>query len=78
MKAAGIRYIDLVNEVMAPLPPLPIAEMGLPPWTPLPSPLEEATVMMVSSAGIHFVRTRPSLLSMTSAFGASPPALPLR
>ena len=54
MKAAGIRYIDLVNEVTAPLPPLPIAEMGVPPLTPLPSPLEEATVMMVSSAGVHF------------------------
>ena len=54
MRAAGIRYIDLMSEITAPLPPLPIAEMGVPPWTPLATPIEKATVMLVSSAGVHF------------------------
>jgi D-proline reductase (dithiol) PrdB len=54
LRDIGIRYIELVNEITAPLPPLPIAEMSSPPWTPPSSPLEEATVMLVSSAGVHF------------------------
>ena len=31
----ALNYIDLVNEVTAPLPPIPIARMPLPPWTTL-------------------------------------------
>jgi D-proline reductase (dithiol) PrdB len=54
MRDTGIRYIELVNQITAPLPPLPIAEMSSPPWTPPSSPLSEATVMLVSSAGVHF------------------------
>ncbi len=49
-----LRYIELVNEITAPLPPMPIATMGTPPWTPLRTRLEEARVMIVSSAGVHF------------------------
>jgi D-proline reductase (dithiol) PrdB len=51
-----LHYIDLVNEVTAPLPPIPIARMAMPPWHRLAAPLEETTVMLVSSAGVH-VRT---------------------
>ena len=53
-----VHYIDVVNEVTAPLPPLPIARMTMPPWQPLAAPLAETRVMLVSSAGVHF-RTDP-------------------
>ena len=53
MSDVGFRYLELVNEITAPLPPMPVAEMGTPPWTPLRVPLEQATVMIVSSAGVH-------------------------
>jgi hypothetical protein len=49
-----LNYIDLVNEVTAPMPPLPIARLAAPPWQPLRTPLGETTVMLVSSAGVHF------------------------
>ncbi|HVC42109.1 MAG TPA: hypothetical protein VND54_09050 [Candidatus Saccharimonadales bacterium] len=42
-----------MSEITAPLPPLPIAAMSSPPWRPLGTPLEDATVMLVSSAGVH-------------------------
>jgi hypothetical protein len=35
------------------LPPLPIAEMGLPVLTPLRKPLSEARVMILTSSGVH-------------------------
>jgi D-proline reductase (dithiol) PrdB len=54
----ALHYIDLVNEVTSPLPPIPIVRMAMPPWRPLASPLAETTVMLVSSAGVHF-RTDP-------------------
>ncbi|MDQ2959736.1 MAG: hypothetical protein M3R48_01600 [Candidatus Dormibacteraeota bacterium] len=54
MRTTGLSYIDLVNEVTSPLPPMPIAGMMAPPWQPLRMPLEETTVMLVSSAGVHF------------------------
>lgn len=79
MKPPGIRYIDLVNEVTAPLPPLPIAEMAPPPFTPLSSPLEDATVMLVSSAGVHFRSDPPFApvddLSFRRIPVGTPPAL---
>ena len=49
----GIRYIELVNEITATLPPLPIAELGPPVLTPLAKPLSECKVMIVSTAGVH-------------------------
>jgi D-proline reductase (dithiol) PrdB len=49
----GVRYLDLVNEITAPMPPLPVAELGPPALTPLDRPLAEATVMLVNSAGVH-------------------------
>jgi D-proline reductase (dithiol) PrdB len=49
-----IRYIELASEVTSTLPPLPIAEMGLPVLSPLTKPLSECNVMIVSSAGVHF------------------------
>jgi D-proline reductase (dithiol) PrdB len=53
MSDVGFRYLELVNEITAPLPPMPVAQMSTPPWTPLRVPLEQATVMIVSSAGVH-------------------------
>jgi D-proline reductase (dithiol) PrdB len=47
-----IRYAELMGEITG-LPPLPIAEMGPPPLTPLRKPLREARVMIVTSAGVH-------------------------
>ena len=49
----AIRYIELVNEITADLPPLPIAELGPPVLTPLAKPLSECKVMIVSTAGVH-------------------------
>jgi hypothetical protein len=54
VRPTTLSYIDLVNEVTAPLPPIPIARMTTPPWQPLAAPLDETTVMLVSSAGVHF------------------------
>jgi D-proline reductase (dithiol) PrdB len=53
-----LHYIDLINEVTTPLPPIPIARMAMPPWQPLAAHLAETRVMLVSSAGVHF-RTDP-------------------
>jgi D-proline reductase (dithiol) PrdB len=74
-----LHYLDLINEITAPLPPLPIARMASPPWTPLAMPLNEATVLMVSSAGVHF-RTDPPFapvddLSFRRIPAETPPAL---
>ncbi len=57
--STGLNYIDIVNEVTAPLPPLPIAHMPRPPWQPPLLPLAETTVMMVSSAGVHLRTDAP-------------------
>ncbi len=57
-RGAVLNYIDLVNEVTSPLPPIPIARMPLPPWRQLVAPLDQARVMLVSSAGVH-LRTEP-------------------
>lgn len=59
MRGTALNYMDLVNEVTAPLPPIPIARMPLPPWQPLAAPLTQTTVMMVSSAGVHFRADAP-------------------
>ena len=48
-----VSYLQLVNEITAPMPPMPVAKMGEPPFVPLRVPLESATVMLVNSAGVH-------------------------
>jgi D-proline reductase (dithiol) PrdB len=58
IRGTALNYIDLVNEVTAPLPPIPIARMCTPSWQPLRAPLAETRVMLVSSSGVHF-RTDP-------------------
>ncbi|MGH9074377.1 MAG: hypothetical protein ACRDZQ_09710, partial [Acidimicrobiales bacterium] len=52
-------YLDLVDEITAPMPPMPVARLGLPPWTPLSGPLDGATVIILSSAGVHLSGERP-------------------
>ncbi len=49
----GVHYLDLVNGITAPLPPMPVARLGPPVLTPLRRPLSEATVLIVNSAGVH-------------------------
>ncbi len=48
-----IDYLPLVDEITAPLPPMPVVRLGTPPWRPLAVPLERARVMVLSSAGVH-------------------------
>lgn len=48
-----VHYLELMNEITAPMPPLPMARLGAPPFVPLGRPLSEATVMLVNSAGVH-------------------------
>ncbi|MGH9297632.1 MAG: hypothetical protein ACRDZP_06595 [Acidimicrobiales bacterium] len=48
-----IAYLDLVNEITAPLAAMPVVSLGAPPLAPLGVPLESARVMLVNSAGIH-------------------------
>lgn len=54
-----IRYRELMNEITAPMPPMPIARLGPPPLTPLDRPLAEATVLLVNSAGVHLRTDEP-------------------
>ena len=52
--AAGhVRYLELINEVSRPLPPMPVADLGVPFMAPLTVPLEQARVMLLNSAGVH-------------------------
>jgi D-proline reductase (dithiol) PrdB len=79
MRRTALSYIDLVNEVTAPLPRIPIARMTPPQWQPLASPLDETAVMLVSSAGVHF-RTDPPFkpvddLTFRRIPAGTPPAL---
>ncbi|MGH9089168.1 MAG: hypothetical protein ACRDYZ_13845 [Acidimicrobiales bacterium] len=53
-----VRYLDLMNEITAPLPPMPIVQLGAPTLAPMRRPLRESTVLIVSSAGVH-VRSDP-------------------
>ena len=50
---SGVCYLDLVNDITAPLPPMPVARLGPPVLAPLRRPLSEATVLIVNSAGVH-------------------------
>ncbi|HVC24151.1 MAG TPA: hypothetical protein VND23_00205 [Acidimicrobiales bacterium] len=46
-------YLPLIDEITAPLPPMPVARLGTPPWEPIAVALERARVMILSSAGVH-------------------------
>jgi D-proline reductase (dithiol) PrdB len=48
-----MRYIELLDELSAPLPPSPWVESRGVPWTPLAKPLAECTVMLLGSAGVR-------------------------
>jgi D-proline reductase (dithiol) PrdB len=48
-----VRYLELINAVSRPLPPMPVAHLGAPVMTPLPVPLARARVMLLNSAGVH-------------------------
>ncbi len=50
---AFVRYLELINSVSRPLPPMPVANLGVPLMSPLPVPVERATVMLLNSAGVH-------------------------
>ncbi len=47
-----------MDEITAPMPPLPVTCLGPPPLVPLNRRLADATVMLVSSAGVH-LRSEP-------------------
>lgn len=49
----AFRYLDLVNEITAPMPPMPVARLGMPPFTTPSRRLEASTVIILSSAGVH-------------------------
>ena len=48
-----VRYLELINSVSRPLPPMPVADPGPPLLSPLPVPLRSARVMLLGSAGVH-------------------------
>ncbi|HUY57693.1 MAG TPA: hypothetical protein VMV12_07670 [Candidatus Micrarchaeaceae archaeon] len=49
----AFRYLDLVNEITAPMPPMPVARLGTPTLTLPTRPLNDSTVIILSSAGVH-------------------------
>ncbi len=53
-----VQYLDLINSVSRPLPPMPVARLGPPVLTPLAVPVNRARVMLLNSAGVH-VKTEP-------------------
>lgn len=48
-----VRYLELINVVSRPLPPMPVADLGPPVLAPLGVPVTRARVMLVGSAGVH-------------------------
>jgi hypothetical protein len=42
-----------MDEITAPIPPLRVSRLGPPPLVRLDQPVADATVMLVSSAGVH-------------------------
>lgn len=48
-----VRYLELINRVSRPLPPMPVADLGTPVLSSLPVPVRQATVMLLNSAGVH-------------------------
>lgn len=54
-----LRYIDLISEASAPLPPSRYWEHEDSPWTPLRKPLAAARLALLPSAGVHLVSEPP-------------------
>lgn len=48
-----VRYLELINSVSRPLPPMPVADLQPPLLSPLAVPLAAARVMLLGSAGVH-------------------------
>jgi D-proline reductase (dithiol) PrdB len=48
-----VRYLELINDVSRPLPPMPVADLGPPELTALSVPVQRARVMLLNSAGVH-------------------------
>lgn len=57
-RSSYVRYLELINSVSRPLPPMPVADLGPPVIAPLPMPVQHANVMLLGSAGVH-VRDDP-------------------
>jgi D-proline reductase (dithiol) PrdB len=54
-----VRYLELINSVSRPLPPMPVADLGPPVLAPLGVPLRRARVMLLGSAGVHLREDPP-------------------
>jgi D-proline reductase (dithiol) PrdB len=54
-----IRYLELINLVSRPLPPMPVADLGPPVFTPPAVPVTRARVMLLGSAGVHLREDPP-------------------
>lgn len=54
-----VRYLELINSVSRPLPPMPVADLDPPVITPLAVPLQRARVMLLGSAGVHLREAPP-------------------
>jgi D-proline reductase (dithiol) PrdB len=54
MPEGHVRYLELINLVSRPLPPMPVADLPAPVMTSLTVPLDRARVMLLNSAGVHF------------------------
>jgi D-proline reductase (dithiol) PrdB len=58
-RGGHVRYLELINSVSRPLPPMPVADLGPPVITPLGVPLRRARVMLLGSAGVHLREDPP-------------------
>jgi D-proline reductase (dithiol) PrdB len=58
-RGGHVRYLELINSVSRPLPPMPVADLGPPVLTPLGVPLRRARVMLLGSAGVHLREDPP-------------------
>ena len=56
---AYLKYIDLIAEASAPLPPSRYWEHTDSPWTPLRKPLETSKVAILGSSGVHLKSDPP-------------------
>ncbi len=54
-----IAYLELMNRITEPMPPMPVAVLGTPPWQPIDKPLSSSTVMLLNSAGVHLRHDPP-------------------
>ena len=58
-RAGYVRYLELINAMSRPLPPMPVADLGPPLVTPLGVPVARARVMLLGSAGVHLREDPP-------------------